>query len=288
MAHRQAQGAWAYSKARRELQPRWRKGFGTRHLLVSYGFFTPRVGPTMLARATKVNCVILSLHDRRRRRTQQKLGFSDNKPCNVQNLPGQRLSAGLAVVLVLLATLVMSTPVYAAPLRILAFGDSLTYGIGGSGKGYPEWLGFFTGHEVINAGSPGDTTADGVQALPAALRRSQPDLLILCLGWNDFLRQLPAADVEKNLASMLAIAEGQSVAVLLLALPRPGASTASPIFARWANSPNVTLETELMVEVLNSAQLKSDLAHPNQEGYKQIATRLAELVRGIAGKRYDQ
>lgn len=39
-----------------------------------------------------------------------------------------------------------------------------------------------------------------------------------------------------------------------------------------------------MINALNNPQLKSDVAHLNQEGYKQVAMRLAELVPIVAGK----
>lgn len=75
---------------------------------------------------------------------------------------------------------------------VLAFGDSLTYGIGANGDGdgdqsYPTRLAGLTGLHVINAGVPGEISAAGLLRLPGLLHEHQPRLLILCHGGNDIL-----------------------------------------------------------------------------------------------------
>ena len=87
---------------------------------------------------------------------------------------------------------------------ILAFGDSLTHGTGASEEtAYPAVLASLTGHTVINAGVPGDTTATGLQRLPAVLAEYKPRLVLLCLGGNDMLHKQPAATTENNLRCMV-------------------------------------------------------------------------------------
>ena len=55
---------------------------------------------------------------------------------------------------------------HAAGQRIIAFGDSLTFGTGASGgMDYPSQLSKMITRPVINAGRPGDTTASALQRL---------------------------------------------------------------------------------------------------------------------------
>ena len=82
------------------------------------------------------------------------------------------------------------------PPRIVAFGNSITAGLGvRPQEAYPgqleRWLrskGFH--YEVINAGVSGETSAGGVRRVEWILK-SQPTVVILELGANDALRGQP-------------------------------------------------------------------------------------------------
>ena len=74
---------------------------------------------------------------------------------------------------------------------ILAFGDSLTAGNGAPrASSYPVILQQLTGWQTINAGAPGEISAEGVIRLPGLLQRYHPDLVVLCHGGNDLLRRI--------------------------------------------------------------------------------------------------
>ena len=74
---------------------------------------------------------------------------------------------------------------------VLAFGDSLTSGVGVSKtESYPSVLARMTGLNVINAGVSGELTQEGLGRLPALLDEISPNLLILAEGGNDILRGL--------------------------------------------------------------------------------------------------
>ena len=164
---------------------------------------------------------------------------------------------------------------------ILAFGDSLTFGTGATpAESYPAQLQSLIGRKVVNAGVPGEVSADGLQRLPAALDEAQPKLLILCHGGNDFLRKLSEADAAANVRAMIKLAKSKGIGVVLVATPKPGFSLSPPDFyAAIAKEFSLPFNDNAIGSVLRDNALKSDLVHPNDKGYTQIAETLAKLLK---------
>ena len=105
---------------------------------------------------------------------------------------------------------------------ILAFGDSLTYGTGAPrNKSYPALLQQLSGRQVINAGNPGEVSGDGLKRLGELLEHTHPDLLLLCHGGNDMLRQQDLTETKTNVQQMATMAREKGIAVLLLGVPKP-------------------------------------------------------------------
>ena len=105
---------------------------------------------------------------------------------------------------------------------ILSFGDSLTHGNGaGQTQSYPAVLQQLSGKKVINAGIPGEVTAQGRERLPNVLDEHSPDLLILCHGGNDMLRQKNGKAMQENLRAMIQEAKSRNIPVVLISVPRP-------------------------------------------------------------------
>ena len=164
---------------------------------------------------------------------------------------------------------------------ILAFGDSLTYGTGASStESYPAQLQSLIGRKVVNAGLPGEVSADGLQRLAGVLDETQPKLLILCHGGNDFLRKLSEAEAAANVRAMIKLAKDKGIGVVLLATPKPGFSMSPPDFyAAIAEEFSIPFNDNAIGSVLRDNAFKSDLVHPNAQGYAQIAETLAKLLK---------
>src|SRR5512139_2897766 len=114
---------------------------------------------------------------------------------------------------------------------IVAFGDSLTHGTGASSdSAYPAVLATLTGHTVVNAGVPGDTTASALLRLPDVLAEHKPRLVLLCLGGNDMLRKQPVAQTENNLRLLVQTIRASGAAVVLIAVPEPQLFGGVPVF----------------------------------------------------------
>lgn len=172
-------------------------------------------------------------------------------------------------------------PLLTATDRVLAFGDSLTYGTGApKGKSYPDVLAGLIGREVVNAGVPGEVTADGLQRLDGVLEKVSPRLVVLGHGGNDMLRKKNLAAAESNLRSMIEKIRASGAAVVMLGVPRPGVflSTAE-FYERIAEDMQVPIEADIVPDLLGDRQYKSDTVHPNARGYAKLAAAVDKLLR---------
>jgi len=142
---------------------------------------------------------------------------------------------------------------------------------------------------VVNAGVSGDTTADGRRRLAYTLDRLErtPDLVMLGLGGNDVLRQLPPAETRANMAAMLAELDRRGIPVVMtgmLAPPNLGPDYAGKVNRIWpdlARQHHAVLYPFILDGVLGRRQLMlPDGVHPNAAGVQTIADRVAPLVAG--------
>lgn len=175
-----------------------------------------------------------------------------------------------------------SLPPLGADDVVLAFGDSITYGVGAASgaQTYPEVLAQLIGRPVVRDGVPGEVTAQGLARLPASLDEYRPKLLLLCLGGNDMLHDLDPAATAANLREMVKLARSHGVAVVLIAVPKPRLfGGAAEVYRSVAEELDVPLEDKVLVDVLGDNRYKSDLIHPNALGYRKIAQALADLLR---------
>ena len=164
---------------------------------------------------------------------------------------------------------------------VLALGDSLTYGIGAApDNSYPTVLAGLTGWQVVNAGVPGDTSAQSLARLPALLAEHRPQLVIVSIGGNDFLRKLPESDTRAHVHSICQQVLAAGAQVLLVALPRAtlaaalGQPSDHALYAEVAADLKIPLQRGGWTEVLAQPSLRADQVHANASGYAQFARSL--------------
>ena len=164
---------------------------------------------------------------------------------------------------------------------IVAFGDSLTDGVGASkGKAYPDVLASLTSREVINAGVSGEVTAEGLQRLPLILETHNPALVILMEGGNDILRNLSHAQAKSNLAQMIQMIRLSGAEVVMLGIPEKNLfSDSADFYDQLAEEYQVVYDGETMSELLKTRSLKSDSIHLNNAGYQELAQRIFALLQ---------
>ncbi len=163
---------------------------------------------------------------------------------------------------------------------ILAFGDSLTFGTGAkTHESYPAVLEKLTGRTVINAGKPGELSAEGLRRLPREVESEAPDLVILCHGGNDFLRKLDKSKTKKNLRAMIEYLREEEIPVVMLGVPDFGLFlNTADIYLEVAEEMAVPIEADIIPDVVGDNRFKSDRIHPNAAGYKRIAETIQALL----------
>jgi len=198
---------------------------------------------------------------------------------------------GPAVVFALfaIAVLLCSSAADAAPIRIVAFGDSNTAGFGvAAGSNYPSKLERALrarGYDVTvrNSGVNGDTTAGGLARLNSAVP-SGTAIAIVFFGRNDVRFGVPAARMRSSLDAIVARLRARGVAVILCGFypfsfadiaARHGAVYAGDFFAGVA------------VKGVKKRQyaLPHDLVpHLNAAGYSVVVSHLEPLVERAIGR----
>lgn len=171
---------------------------------------------------------------------------------------------------------------------VLAFGDSVTFGTGAApGEDYPTQLAQRSGWKVINAGKPGDTAAAAKSRIDALLQETQPAMVIVELGGNDFLRRRAEAEVKEDLRAILQSVKTAGAIPVLVAVPQfaivlVGSLSDSAIYSELAREENVVLAEDAFSEVLSDPSLRADRIHPNAEGYRRLSDGIAKRL-GKAG-----
>ena len=184
----------------------------------------------------------------------------------------------------------------AGPVRILAFGDSLTAGYGlAEADAFPNQLEralTAAGYRatIFNAGVSGDTTADGKARLNWALADSY-DFAIVELGANDALRGLEPEQAYRNLDFILTALAEKKIKVLLAGMYSPrnlGADYAKEFDAIYprliAAHPDVALYPFFLDGVaLHPELIQGDGLHPTAKGVAVIVKAILPAVAKLLG-----
>jgi len=183
-------------------------------------------------------------------------------------------------------------------VTIVAFGDSITAGylvVHGFTYFWKEMLvgkNSLADINIINSGTCGDTTADGLARLDWDVLYHEPDLVTINFGTNDAVMGLELPEFKANLGQIVKrIRAGPGSEMLLLSAPpleTPYYDDLVQSYRRATAEVAVEMKTgfvdvygAFMDRVQHGAPLSSlmlpGLDHPNQEGYRIIAEELMKL-----------
>lgn len=219
-----------------------------------------------------------------------------------------RFNAVRWIAAVMVTTMTMAhMPVNAAapevkqpPIRIVAYGDSLTAGYGVAlPQAFPAQLeralvkqGYNV--EVINAGVSGDTTAAALERFDWAVPDGV-DAAIVELGANDALRGQDPAQAKRNLDKILERLKGKGIAVLLAGIPAPRnwgdayVKAFDGMFAELAQKHGAALYPFFLDGVAQKPNLNlADGLHPNAQGIAAVVERIMPAVTALITRVEDK
>lgn len=180
--------------------------------------------------------------------------------------------------------------------RIVAFGDSLTAGLGvGADEAYPaqlqrrlDALGFR--YRVINAGVSGETTAGGLRRVPWVLK-NKPEIVILELGANDGLRGLRLEETKANLEQMIQQIQRSGARIVLAGMKLPPnygkdyIDRFERIYPELAKRYHLPFIPFFLEGVAGSGQLnQADGIHPTAAGYERVVEGILQKLRPLLNK----
>lgn len=196
--------------------------------------------------------------------------------------------------------------------HILAFGDSITYGVGdgenpgdyvdeitdaGEPRGYPQRLSASSSGVVSNAGNPGEELLrGGMQRFPDVVVGTDVDMVVFMEGVNDAVQRAEATEYRTAVQRVINVARAEGKTIVLSTLPPPTAIHAS--LAPYTNLYSAIVRDLAAVNDATVADVEQkflttcpDMAtcslynlpeglHPNTAGYDAIA----EVIKAAVGK----
>jgi len=172
------------------------------------------------------------------------------------------------------------------PNQTVAFGDSLVVGIGTtSGNNFVSLLSQRLGISIINAGRAGDTTGTALSRLKDAVLDRNPVVVIVLVGGNDLLQNVPLQQRISNITSIATQIRAEGAAVILV-----GLSTGNVIDPYEGALPGIASQTSstlvpgILDGIFGDPNLMADAIHPNNAGHKIMADRIEPALRAVLAR----
>ena len=179
-----------------------------------------------------------------------------------------------------IAMIMMSMSASVAAKSIVVVGDSISAGYGIELQ--QSWVVLLqtklVGHQVHNASTSGDTSAEGLARIDAVLTRYQPDWVLLELGANDGLRGISPAVMKANLTEIIRRVQQTGAQVFLLGMKIP--PNYGTRYTAWFDSTYPQLAEEFKLPLipfllekvaLDKDLMQADGLHPNAKAQAMIA-----------------
>jgi acyl-CoA thioesterase I len=175
--------------------------------------------------------------------------------------------------------------------KILVLGDSVSaaYGM----RQHEGWVPLLQKEiadqaTLINASFSGETTAGGLNRLPALLKEHQPHIVIIELGGNDGLRGYPVPSIRKNLQNLITLSSDAGAQVLLIGMKippnygKPYTRAFEENYTLLAKENDLPLVPFLLESVAgNNELMQSDGIHPTANAQPLIVQNVLPSLRAM-------
>jgi lysophospholipase L1-like esterase len=195
-----------------------------------------------------------------------------------------RTPAALTLALAALLACVLEFPhriaphLSARPTHLTVIGDSLSAGIDPRQPAWPALFQQQTAIPTTNLARPGITTTEALDQ--AKLLTPNDTCVLIEVGGNDLIDNLPAADFQSALDALLTAAGSPNRALLMFELPLlPHKIPYGQIQRRLAAKHHVTLlPKRLLIQVLSAPDATSDGLHLSPTGAAAMTSLLQSLL----------
>ena len=135
------------------------------------------------------------------------------------------------------------------------------------------------GQPVINAGIPGNTTADALKRLETDVLERSPRIVLITLGGNDMKNGVDKGVAFTNLRKIVEEIQAMEALVVvggvkLLFWDRGYEAE----YKKLAEDTGVLLIPNVLKGLVGHDDLMSDTIHPNAAGYKIMAERFQKVI----------
>jgi acyl-CoA thioesterase-1 len=168
--------------------------------------------------------------------------------------------------------------------NIVVLGDSLTAAVGASSPehGFVAVLEKRFALTMTNEGMSGDTTHDALQRLDRDILSKHPDIVMILLGSNDYLRGEIHKETFDNLHSIITRIQAKGAVVILIGA-RGGvlSDTFAEDFASLARSTGSAFVPGVLDDIFGNTKYMADDVHPNDAGYLKMADKIAPILEAV-------
>jgi lysophospholipase L1-like esterase len=177
------------------------------------------------------------------------------------------LAAAVSIALAGATACNKKSPTQPSTIEVLAFGDSLTFGVGASsGNGYVPVLERRVGVDIFNSGIPGNTTGDALTRLNASVLSRDPRIVIVLLGGNDLLQNVPVQTRIDNITQIVERIRADGSKVILVGVGSGALDPFNGALPDLASRTGSTYVPNIMDGIFGTPSLMFDQIHPNDAG----------------------
>ena len=143
---------------------------------------------------------------------------------------------------------------------------------------YPKILETRTGRTVHSWGTPGDTTAQAL-AKCDEFRNHKFGIVVVTIGGNDIIQRVRWDETEKNLRLIFQKIQKTGALVVFTGVTGPLNPTRNKLYRKICQQEGVHYIPEILDGITNDPALKADEVHPNSQGYRIMADRIASSLK---------